>query len=191
MTVVRAAQQDEQRFLAVLDRWSPDLLGLALAFADDAGTAHRLVELGWTRALHGGLLDDPTSVVRTAVVRAMAGAVDGRAAAAEVQVDDQALLTAQRTLRHALRAAGVLVLPRQRTGRPEAPAGSAPRALDLGYLRRLPAPLRLVLLLTDVQHWPAAEVEVLLEVRPAAHRSILGHARRALLTGPVPRSASA
>lgn len=190
MTVVRAAQQDERDFSTALDRWSPGLLALALAFTEDAGTAHRMVEHAWSSALREGHLDDPTADVRTAVVRAMAGGGPGASAGAGAGADP-AVLAGQRSLRHALHAAGVLVLPRQRTGRPRAAAALQPVALDLADLGLLAPPLRLVLLLSDAQRWPAEEVEALLGVRPAARRSILGHARRALLTALQPRSASA
>ena len=190
MTAVRAAQQDERDFSTALDRWSPGLLALALAFAQDAGTAHRMVEHGWVGALRSGDLEDPTADVRTLVVRAMAGPGHGPGDSAGAGAD-AAVLAGQRALRHALLAAGVLVLPRQRAGGPPVAAARLPVALDLSDLRRLPPPLRLVLLLTDVQRWPAAEVEALLGVRPAARRSILGHARRTLLAALEPRSASA
>lgn len=184
MAAVRAALRHERDFLDALDRWSPGLLGLALAFADDAATAHRMVEDGWLRALRRGQLDDPAGSRRVAVVRAMTGTgTDTRR--------DGPLAAAQRSLRLAVRGAGVVVLPGQRERRPPAGRTSvAPARLEVADLRRLPPPLRLVLLLTDVQGWPAEEVEELLEVRPQAHRAILGHARRGLLTV-RPSSASA
>ena len=182
MTVLRAARLDEQAFGEALDRWSPSLLGLAGAFADHAGTAERLVEAGWLDALRAGRLDDPAGGVRIAVVRAMTDPL--------VPGGDPAVVAARRELRLAVRASGVLVLPAQRDPRSSAPV-RLPTSLGLADLRLLAPPLRLVLLLCDVQRWPAAEVEELLGVRPLARRAILGHARRSLAAAVAPRSASA
>jgi len=185
MAPVRAVPLDERAFAEALDRESPGLLALALAFADDATTAHRLVEEGWLRALRSGRLDDPAGSVRVAVVRAMADV--GTSTGSQ----DAALVAAGRALRLAVRASGVLDLPVQRDRRAVAAPGTVlPSVLHPADLRRLVPPLRLVLLLTDVQRWSHEEVVELLEVRPQAHRAILGHARRALLTA-VPRTASA
>jgi hypothetical protein len=183
MTAVLSARMDEHAFGAALDRWSPGLLGLAMAFAADAGTAHRMVEHGWLGALRQGQPDGRAGSVRLAVVRAMTEPAAGER--------DPALLAGRRALRLAVRAGGVLVLPDQRDRRrrraPGAPA--LPDALEVTDLRRLPPPLRLVLLLSDVQRWPAAEVEALLEVRPEVHRAVLGHARECLASAIPLRSA--
>jgi hypothetical protein len=105
---------------------------------------------------------------------------------------DLALAAGQRALRLAIRSSGVVVLPGQRdrrhTGAVATALPAVPTAADV---HRLAPPLRLVLLLVDVQRWPAQEVEALLEVRPAALRAILGHARRTLLAPVQLRSASA
>ena len=184
MTAVALASQDEQAFAEALDRWSPGLLGLAGSFAPDTATAHRMVERGWSGALREGQLDDPGRPVRLAVVRAMASSGPGE--------PDLALAAGQRALRLAIRSSGVVVLPGQRDRRRTGAVGAAltapPTAEDV---HRLAPPLRLVLLLVDVHRWPAQEVEALLEVRPAALRAILGHARRTLLASRQLRSASA
>jgi hypothetical protein len=169
---------DEQRFVEALDRWSPSVLGLALAFADGPATAHRMTEHAWCAALRRGHLADPAASVRLAVVRQMA--TDDP----DVTVrQDPSLRSGTRALRLAVRASGVLVLPQQRTGgsRPSGTGSALVAAPQLADLRLLDPPLRLVLLLSDVQGWPPEEVQALLEVRPAAHRAILGHARRALV----------
>ena len=184
MTAVRPAVRDEQDFAEALDRWSPSLIGLAAAFTDDARAAHRMVERGWLRALQHGALEDPAAGVRVAVVRAMAEPARREA--------DPALLAGQRALRRALRTSALPVLPRQQDRRSSRSTPAAlPSALAREDLRRLAPSLRLVLLLSDVQRWPAAEVEELLEVRPEAHRAILGHARRCLLAGVLLRRSSA
>ena len=182
MTAVRAAQLDEQAFGETLDRWSPSLLGLAGAFSDDAATAERLVEAGWLDALRGGRLDDPAGGIRVAVVRAMTDP--------QSPGGDPAVAAARRELRLAVRASGVLVLPAQRDRRSSTPV-LLPASLTPADLRRLAPPLRLVLLLSDVQRWPAAEVEELLGGRPLARRAILGHARRSLAIAVAPLAASA
>jgi hypothetical protein len=183
MTTVRAAHAGERQFSVALDRWSPGLLGLAVAFAADAGTAHVMVERAWLRALRRGQLDGPADGTRVTLVRAMT----------ETGADerDAAVIAGQRALRLAVRAGGVLVLPRQRDPRRARPTTVPvlPDGLRLDDLHRLSPPLRLMLLLTDVQQWPAVEVEALLEVRAEVRRAILSHAREELASALVLRSA--
>ena len=178
MTAAHATTDGEQRFVEGLDLWSPSVLGLALAFADAPATAHRMTEHAWSAALRLGHLDDPAASVRLAVVRQMA---TGDPAARARQ--DASLLAGTRSLRLAVRASGVLVLPQQRVGgsRSSGTSRTLSAVPTLADLRLLDPPLRLVLLLTDVQGWPPEEVQALLEVRPAAHRAVLGHARRTLV----------
>lgn len=158
---------DDRAVEALVDRHSPELVRLAGLFAD-RDVAQRMVVRAWLVVLHAGspaALVPDVAGLRRALVRALAAG----------DPDDPEVSAGARALRFAVRSAGCYV-PRARGTAP--PSGSA--ALRL---HALPGPLRLVVALTDVLGWSSAEVEALLEVRPAARRALLAQARDQLLGG--------
>ncbi len=166
-TSPRTGTGPAQDLARLVDQHSPHLLQVAGFFAADGAAAQRMVVRAWHLALPV-LLPDPlagaegTEPPRVALVRALAVG----------DPDDPRVDSGARALRLAVQGAGCFV-PLQLQ-----PVTAAAGRDDLpARLRAVVGPLRLVLLLTDVQGWAAQDVEELLEVRPAARRALLALAR--------------
>lgn len=163
---------DEAAFAELVERYSPALLRLALAYVPSRAIAEELVQETWLGVIRGIDGFEEGSSVKTWLFRIAADRARTRGAPG-LPLEPEPAVAPERFLppTHPQWPRHWAVEPAQIAETPETPA------CVCAAIERLPPMQRLVITLRDVQGWDGADVCDALELSEGDQRMLLHHAR--------------
>ncbi|MEV0118444.1 sigma-70 family RNA polymerase sigma factor [Streptomyces sp. NPDC050844] len=191
MLIARLRAGDEETFGLVLDAWSAGMVRLALSFVSTRATAEEVVQETWLAVFRGIDGFEGRSALKTWVYRILVNIARGRGAQEHRTVPFASLLPEEEgpTVDASRFQAADDPHPGHWTscGQPQpwhTPEGQAlrgeARSVITAALAELPARLRTVITLRDVEGYESQEVCKLLEISPGNQRVLLHRARAAV-----------